>query len=317
MLDNLRDLVQHIQHAADGIAESSRDLSRATREASATGQEMAGTMDVVSTGAVRQQEDVHRASARIRDLAHAIRASADAAHGASRLAAEARERATSGADISRVTIAKMQDLFEQVEQAGQAVIRFDQKIRSAHRITEMITSVAEKTHLLSLNASIEAARAGDAGRGFTVVAEEIRKLAESAGTSAEQIEALIRQVEEESFRISEVMRTIGEGVRQGREDFSGISGSLGQIESGVRDAAHRSETIFETAGTQVGEAEELVREIDRIAAVAAENAKATTGDMRRGLDGQTEALEQMVRHAAQLQEMSVRLEEVARRFRAR
>jgi methyl-accepting chemotaxis protein len=203
-----------------------------------------------------------------------------------------------------------------VDQAEKLVVRFDQKIRSVHRITEVITSVAEKTHLLSLNASIEAARAGDAGRGFSVVAEEIRKLAESATGSAEQIDALVQQVQQEAARVSEVTRSMGEAVSEGREDMASIFKSLERLQRAVQEAAQRSEVIFHKADSQVGEAERMVEDAEGIAAVARDNTNAID-DMRSGLRTQTDAMEKMVRQAARLSDMSIELGQVARKFRTR
>jgi methyl-accepting chemotaxis protein len=90
--------------------------------------------------------------ARIHEIADSLRANADAARRASALTSEASQRATAGVDVSRLSQAKMQSLFERIEQAGHRVESFEGKIHSVHRVTEMISSVVEKTHLLSLNA---------------------------------------------------------------------------------------------------------------------------------------------------------------------
>jgi methyl-accepting chemotaxis protein len=316
MLEDLRSLVEHIQSASDRVAQAARELEASTQEANGTNEEIAASMEVVARDADRQQRAVEDISARARQISDAIRANAGAAREAFGFAAEARERATGGGDVSRLGIAKMQEMFEEVEEAGRLVFRFEEKIRSVHRITEMITSVAEKTHLLSLNASIEAARAGDAGRGFSVVAEEFRKLAETAGGSAEQIEALIRQLETESTEISSAMRAIGSGVNRGRDDLDTILRSLEQIQTAIQETAGRSEAIFHQADRQVGEMEEMVAHVDGISGIAAENAKATE-NMRRGLGQQAEAMEKTVSQAAALSETAARLDEVARRFRTR
>jgi methyl-accepting chemotaxis protein len=316
MLENLRDLVEHIQRAADEVAGSSRDLSRSTLEVKVANQGIANTTDLVARGAAQQQKDAETASSRTREITDAIRTNAGAAREAFGFADEARQRATSGVEISRLTSMKMQRLFEQVDQAEKLVVRFDQKIRSVHRITEVITSVAEKTHLLSLNASIEAARAGDAGRGFSVVAEEIRKLAESATGSAEQIDALVQQVQQEAARVSEVTRSMGEAVSEGREDMASIFKSLERLQRAVQEAAQRSEVIFHKADSQVGEAERMVEDAEGIAAVARDNTNAID-DMRSGLRTQTDAMEKMVRQAARLSDMSIELGQVARKFRTR
>ena len=316
MLERLCELVEHIQRAADQVAECSRDLSGTSQGVRATGGALTETMRGVAAGTVRQQEDVDRAVARTHEIATTLRENADAARAAFGFSSEASQRATGGTEVSRTTVAKMQSLFERIDQAGGLVVRFEEKIRFVHRITEMITSVADKTHTLSLNASIEAARAGDAGRGFSVVAEEIRKLAESAGGQAEQIEVLIRELEQESTGISEVMRGMVTDVTEGRADLDRILGSLEQIQSAMQEVKQRSETIFHHADTQVGAAERMVHDVESIARVAAENAKATDA-MQDALGEQTGRMDEMVEQSSRMQKMASDLGDVARRFRTR
>jgi hypothetical protein len=109
-------------------------------------------------------------------------------------------------------------VFERVEAAASRVFELEAKTRHVHQITGMITSVAQRTNLLSLNASIEAARAGEAGRGFSVVADEIRKLAESAGRSAEEISKLVHEIETDTSEVAEGMRESSMVIGEGRED---------------------------------------------------------------------------------------------------
>jgi methyl-accepting chemotaxis protein len=316
MLQKLRELVDHIQRAADEVAQSSRDVATSSQSVNSTSHALGATMEGVSSGAGQQQKDVEQIRARIHEIADSLRANADAARRASALTSEASQRATAGVDVSRLSQAKMQSLFERIEQAGHRVESFEGKIHSVHRVTEMISSVVEKTHLLSLNASIEAARAGDAGRGFSVVAEEIRKLAESAGSSAEQIEDLIRELEEESKRIAQATLAMRDDVRGGRQDLEAIFAALEKVQGAVTEASHRAEDIFQKAGNQAAESERMVGDIERVAAVVGQNAKAMN-EMRGGLSAQTRTMEQMVREAARLSDMSVQLGEVARRFRTR
>lgn len=316
MLEDLCSLVALIQSASEDVSESARELEGSTQQLDTAHRAIASTVDSVAVGAERQRQVVDGASARIREVAEAIRASAGAARETFDLTAEARQRATSGGDVSRLGIAEMQKLFERVEGAGQRAFRLEEKIRSVHRITDLIASVAEKTHLLSLNASIEAARAGEAGRGFSVVAEEIRKLAESATRSAEQIAELMRQLETESVGIAGSMRSIGDGIRRGREDLDTISGSLEQIQAAVDLAARRSEDIVQQSDHQAGLVEATVGEVDAIRDVTRENVRATEA-VRHELAQQIESMQRAVGQAARLSETAARLDQVARRFRTK
>jgi methyl-accepting chemotaxis protein len=316
MLQKLRELVEHIQRAADEVAESSRDVASSSQTVNGTSHALASTMEGVASGSLQQQKDVELIRGRIHEIADSLRSNAEAARRASALTSEASQRATSGVDVSRLSQTKMKSLFEKIEQAGHRVESFEGKIQSVHRVTEMITSVVEKTHLLSLNASIEAARAGDAGRGFSVVAEEIRKLAESAGSSADQIEALIRQLEEESKRIAAETLAMRDDVRSGRQDLEAIYAALEKVQGAVTEASLRAEEMLRAATGQASDSERIVMDVERVATVTGQNAKAVN-EMRTGLGAQTRTVEQMVRQAARLSDMSIQLGEVARRFRTR
>jgi len=316
MLQNLCELVAHIQRAADQVKGSSQQLSQSSQAAKSTGLDLSTSMDLVASGAGRQQVDVQNSAEHVHRIADAMQANADTAREASSFAEDANQRAKSGVAVSRTTVGELEQLFGKVEQAAQLALGLEEKIRSVHRIAELITSVAEKTHLLSLNASIEAARAGDAGRGFSAVAEEIRKLAESAGGQAEQIGGLVRQLESESARITGVMNTMADGVRSNREDLDTIQETLEQIQAAVQEVSHRSGVILERAEVHAGETQKMVGDIESIAEVATQNATATDR-MRRLLANQTQDMDAVVTHATRLLAMSVQLGEVAGRFRTR
>lgn len=314
MVQSLCDLVGHIQKAADQVKTCSEDLSHSSQGVKQTSQDISETMHQVAVGAESQQEDVSHSAAHVHAIAEAIRANADAAREAFRFAEDTHQRSTVGVDLSRLTVSQMESLFERIDEATNQVVRLEEKTRSVNRIAEVITSIAEKTHLLSLNASIEAARAGDAGRGFSAVADEIRKLAEGAGTQAEQIGEIVRQLETESNRISTLMTTMGEEVRAGREDLDSILRALEQIQNASQEVSQRSGAIFEKAEDTASEARKMAEDIESIAEVAKQNATATDA-MRRTLGVQSQGMDAVVNQAVRLFEMSVRLGEVARRFR--
>ena len=172
----------------------------------------------VARGVAHQQQLLDGVSKLIHDIASATELNASRAREAFGFAAEANQKANSGVDVSKLAIEKMKTVFERIEQTGEKVFELEHKTRHVHQITEMITSVAQRTNLLSLNASIEAARAGEAGRGFSVVADEIRKLAESAGRSAEEISKLIHEIQSDTNEVADEIRESSLGVGEGRED---------------------------------------------------------------------------------------------------
>lgn len=316
MHESLRELVERLQGAADEVAQASSGLSESSRRVNSSNQEISRNMESVAKSALQEQEDVKLISLRMREISAAMQQNADAARQASRLSSDCSERTKACVQVSRDSAGKMQGLFERIEESERVMQDFEQKIQSAHRVMEMISSVVEKTHLLSLNASIEAARAGDAGRGFSVVAEEIRKLAETAGESAGQIEELIGQLEEGSASVSALTRQMGEEVSERREDLSGILQALERVQGSIDESSSQAAEICEQASRQSADGEHLVRDIESIAQEVTTGAKAAD-EMHTGLAGQRDAMDEMVRQAARLSRMSNELNEVARRFRTR
>ncbi len=314
MAESLRELVERLQGAADEVAQASRDLSESSRQVNGANQEIAHNMESVAQSTLKEQEDVKHISLRMREISSAMQENAEAAREASSLTTDASRQTTSCLTVSRSSATKMRSLFEKIEESERLTKDFEQKIQSAHRVTEMISSVVEKTHLLSLNASIEAARAGDAGRGFTVVAEEIRKLAETAGDSAGQIEKLVHHLEEGSSNVSAITKSMGEDVSERRRDLAEILQALERVQGSIEKASRRSEDIFDQASRQSSDGEHLVRDIESISQEVTSGAKAAD-EMRGGLSSQREAMDEMVRQAARLSSMSNELNDVARRFR--
>ena len=307
-------LVARVREGTGHLERAAGDLSHSIADLCGTQKEISSGLDNIAEGVTRQQADVESASQRNLSIVEAIHSSTEAARSAFRFVEESSTKASTGVEVARDTTAKMRTLVKQVEHAGNLIDRFDEKIRSVRHITEMITSVAEKTHLLSLNASIEAARAGEAGRGFAVVADEIRRLAESAGSSTEQIDQLIRQVDEEATAISDSIRELGLGVGEGREQLDRILQSLGQVKTATLEATRRYERILDRVEEQVGGAEQVVVEIQRVASIAAETAESTEG-LRADLVSQVQIADRVGAVASELSRVSAGLEEATRRFR--
>jgi len=207
----------------------------------------------------------------------------------------------------------MRTVFERVEQSGAKVFKLEEKTGQVHQILEIITGVAQRTNLLSLNASIEAARAGEAGRGFSVVADEIRKLAENATRSGEEISKLIHEIQTDTQEVADEMRMSGQVINEGREDVNTIASSLEHIASAVGEASERAEGIFLKADTQTRDASRMVSSMDEIARVAAGNAKATQ-EVVETTGEQLEAMGELVNSTRGVTDLSEELRGVLQRF---
>jgi methyl-accepting chemotaxis protein len=314
MLAALRAVVAQVQGIAGHVTSAAVDLSRSTRETQSSNEDVTSTVEGLAKGVAHQQELLEGAMRLIHDIAQTIELNSSRAREAFGFSAEASQKAHAGVDVSRLALEKMKTVFQRVEQAGGLVFQLEAKTRHVHQITEMIHSVAQRTNLLSLNASIEAARAGEAGRGFSVVADEIRKLAESAGRSAEEITKLMHEIQAETAQVADEMRQSSQVIGEGRDDVNTIAHSLEQIQSAVQEAASRAEEIFQEADAQTQGAERMVGSMDEIARVAVANASAIQ-DVATGAHDQLEVMARTVASAQALTELAEQMRGALRRFR--
>ena len=313
MLEGLRRLVEHVQHGGDRLSAAAAELSRSTQQSRGGTEEISTTIEEVAKGVAHQQTLLEGAMRLIHEIAQTIEVNSGRAREAFGFSAEANQKAHSGVDVSRLALEKMRLVFQRVEDAGGLVFQLEAKTRHVHQITEMIHSVAQRTNLLSLNASIEAARAGEAGRGFSVVADEIRKLAESASRSAEEISKLVHEIQVETAQVADEMRQSSQVIAEGRDDVNTIAHSLEQIQAAVSEAASRAEEIFQEADAQARDAERMVASVDEIASVAVTNAK-SVHEVAESAQGQFQAMEETVASARAMSELADELRGALRRF---
>lgn len=313
MLGSLRHLVEHVQHGADRLSGAAAELARSSQQSRGGTEEISTTVEQVAKGVAHQQTLLDGAMRLIHDIAQTIEVNSGRAREAFGFSAEANQKAHSGVDVSRLALEKMRLVFQRVEDAGGMVFQLEAKTRHVHQITEMIHSVAQRTNLLSLNASIEAARAGEAGRGFSVVADEIRKLAESASRSAEEISKLVNEIQADTAQVADEMRQSSQVIAEGRDDVNTIAHSLEQIQAAVSEAASRSEEIFQEADAQARDAERMVASVDEIARVAVTNAQAVH-EVAESTQEQFQAMEETVASARAMSELADELRGALQRF---
>jgi methyl-accepting chemotaxis protein len=178
----------------------------------------------------------------------------------------------------------------------------------------VITKIAQQTHLLALNAAIEAARAGEAGGAFSVVAEEVRKLATEAGTSAERIADIIKDIRQENTKVAEAMTVATREVNAGREALTFTGQALEDIVRVVLNEVRKVQEISGLTQQQTAGAEALVKTIDEIAKVAEDNA-ASSEQASAATTELTASMDHMAESAQQLTAMADKMRSSVARFR--
>lgn len=314
MQDNLRELVRHIQRTSTQVADSAGALMQSTENVYASTDDVARSMAEIARGADQQTQLVEAAERIIAQMAGLVRRSASSAVEAAAGAEETSDAVRAGGEAAQAAGEKIRRVFAQVEVASETVFDFGDKTQEISKIVVAITAVAQQTNLLALNAAIEAARAGEYGRGFGVVAEEVRKLAESAGRSAVQISRLASEISQRSQSAVAAMKEGIEELGEGRTELERIIRSLADVSRLAQEGADKVRVIGESASEQLRGSGKMVDSMTEIALVARENASATER-VSDTMKEQASIASNMTSSAQELTNLSLELQAVVSRFR--
>ncbi len=193
---NIHEFIQHVKESVDIITFSSDELKRSSGEMSDISNRVTLSISQLAEGATQQAESTEKGSTRINNITEMIICIGDDMAISDKVSDEAIEAITDVKESIRFQEGKMAENKVITENMGVAITDLMDKSKEIGKILEVIKGVAQQTNLLALNAAIEAARAGEHGRGFAVVSEEIRKLAEQSAESGKQITEIINDVQQ-------------------------------------------------------------------------------------------------------------------------
>ncbi|BCR06865.1 methyl-accepting chemotaxis protein [Desulfuromonas versatilis] len=313
VVESLRELVGKIRSSSIRVAESAQGLSSTSEEMTASANEVANTVEQISRGAETQAEMIERCSRLIKEMAVSIELIASSAKKVAASANDTAGTAQRGGEMVGTAIGKMKQVLADVERNGAQMGSFGMQVQKIGKIVEVITGIAGKTNLLALNATIEAARAGEYGRGFAVVAEEIRKLADSTGQSAGEITELIEAIRDEGQKVQASMSESIREIGAGRDAINTTGQAFEEIIQTALVTQTKATGIAELAEKQTEGSAGMVKAIDEISRVVADNAAATE-EVSATTQQQSAAMEEMAHAAQGLSTLAEDLLEVVRRF---
>ncbi|MBD1550714.1 methyl-accepting chemotaxis protein [Pseudomonas sp. C2L11] len=215
---------------------------------------------------------MHQMAATVQDVARSAEQAAQAAEGAD-------GRVASGQQVLRQSLLRIDKLARSADSASLGIQSLSAEIQNIGQVLGVIKSVADQTNLLALNAAIEAARAGEQGRGFAVVADEVRALARRTQQSTEEIERLVATLRQAATASVQQIEGSGELVRQAVEDAKQTENALGSIAEAVSTIQQMNQQIAAAAQEQSSVAEEINRSVTSIRASAGQSAQAMDGNL--------------------------------------
>ncbi len=277
--------IRDVAEAADQSAHTSHEMARGSEQQAASAQNamlaverLHGAITKVRESSHRQQEAVQRVDQGVRTAAHSVETVAAAAQQVAARAGQSESIALTGGKAVEQTIVTISRIRDQVQVSTEKVLELGNKGQEIGAIVQTIGQIAEQTNLLALNAAIEAARAGEHGKGFAVVADEVRKLAERSSAATGEIAALIqgvRSMVDEAVRSMEVSnREVTAGVERSQE----AGNALYQIQQAAGDVAHEVSRVMQATQEMTSEVQHMLDGISQVQETAVENGR-TVEDM--------------------------------------
>ncbi len=260
-VEELRSLVGRINRTAEQVSGASGQAAARSQELSIASAQQ--SREIRETG-----ESVLRMAKKINDVSASALESASVAR-QSLKAAEEGQRAVQNA------ISGMNDIRSQIQETSKRIKRLGESSQEIGEIIELITDITEQTNVLALNAAIQAASAGEAGRGFSVVAEEVQRLAERSQEATKQIGALIRTIQTDTQDAVTAMEQSTQGVVEGAKLSDEAGRALAGIGNVSRELAELIERISTSTSEQATSAGEVARNIQRILAVTEQTSAGT------------------------------------------
>ena len=270
MLGTIAQLVRHVSESASRVTGSAHQL--------------AASAGRVADGSRRQNDQSMSAAASVEHMATNIANVAASTERVHQRSQESLRRAEEGGRTLDSLVAEVGHAEDAVRQMAESVEEFVQSTSSITSMTQEVRDIAEQTNLLALNAAIEAARAGEQGRGFAVVADEVRKLAEKSARSAGEIDAVTSRLSKQSVAVRQAIHRGLDHLTSSREAVVSVSSAIASANESVVDVGRGLDEIAEATEQQRNASAAVAGSIETIAEMARDNAEAVDSTARAAQD---------------------------------
>ena len=306
MMADLERTLVRIQSFGTDVAASTQEINASVSEVEDASEQVSSSMTDVAADADRQHDQLDEVAGEMSTLSATIEEVASASTEVASTSDEAAERGREGRESARAALDEMDAIREQTRVTVAEVEELNDEMAEIGEIVDLITEIAERTNLLALNASIEAAGAGAAGEGFAVVADEIKTLAGEASEATGRIERLIAEIQAAAAGTVDDMREVGSRVSTGTDTVSASLTALDDIVDGIEDANSGVQEIDHATTEQANSTEGVLALVDEASSLsdrtsdevssvsaAAEEQTASLSEVSRSIDTLTGVAEDL------------------------
>ncbi|WP_010096152.1 methyl-accepting chemotaxis protein [Ornithinibacillus scapharcae] len=314
LLQSLRQMIGQISLTSEQVAASSEELSASAEQTTHATSQIASSIQEVASGAEFQGQSSLESSEAMKEMAIGIQQVAQSTTTVSELSLETNEEAKLGYESIKKAITQMETINSSVTDSSSVIRKLGEHSDKIGSIIEVITGIAEQTNLLALNAAIESARAGEHGKGFAVVADEVRKLAEQSKNSADEIAALIQQIQTDTSNAVTLMDKGTKETSTGMVVVTEIGSGFERILESIENVTNQIQEVSAISEEMSASMEQVNASLEEVARISQE-ASSNTHKVASASEEQMASMEEITSSAESLSQMAEQLQTLVNKFK--